>query len=145
MSFAITQNNPDLQFTSVTLGLIQIITLIAALLLKSSPNTYSPQLTNVGEQCNLATNAITDKDIFLSQSIQNIVVYVIIIIFAILLYTAIVFLIGYKFGFQNAQRQVHIEKVTIEKSTMAPVTYTFVRGVKDPRFEHHPNLGGCWP
>ena len=102
-------------------------------------------MTNIGEQCQLATNAITDKDIILSQSIQNIVVYVMIIIVAIMLYTAIVFLIGYKFGFQNGQRQVHIEKVTIEKSTMTPVTYTFVRGVREPKFEYHPHLGGCWP
>ena len=36
----------------------------------------------------------------LSQSIQNIVVYVLIITFAIILYTAIVFNIAYKFGLQ---------------------------------------------
>ena len=93
----------------------------------------------------MATNAITDNDIILSQSIQNIVVYVIIIIFAIVLYTAIVFLIGYKFGFQNGQRRVLMEKVTTDKMTMTTVTYTFVRGVREPRFEYHPHIGGCWP
>ena len=62
-----------------------------------------------------------------------------------MLYTAIVFIIAYKFGFQNAQRQEHIEKVTIEKSTMTPVTYTFVRGVRKPTFEFRPHLEGCWP
>ena len=101
-------------------------------------------MTNIGEQCRLNTNAITDKDIFLSQSIQNIVVYVLIITFAIILYTAIIFIIAYKFGLQNG-RQEHIEKVTNEKSTMTPVTYTFVSGAGKPKFDFRPHLEGCWP
>ena len=92
-------------------------------------------------QCQLATNIVTAKDTILGQSIQN----VIIVIFVIALYTVIVFLIGYKFGFQNGQRKVLIEKVTTEKMTMTPVTHTFVRGVSEPRFEYHPHIGGCWP
>ena len=88
-------------------------------------------------QCQLATNIVTAKDTILGQSIQN----VIIVIFVIVLYTAIVLLIGYRFGFQNGQRKVLVE----EKMTMTSVTYTFVRGVKEPRFEYHPHIGGCWP
>ena len=71
-------------------------------------------MVEIGGQCQLATNVVTAKDTILGQSIQNIIVYVIIIIFVIVLYTAIVFLIGYKFGFQNGQRKVLIERVTTE-------------------------------
>ena len=92
-------------------------------------------------QCQLATDIVTAKDTILGQSIQN----VIIVISVIALYTAIVFLIGYRFGFQNGQRKVLVEKVTSGKMTMTPVTYTFARGVKEPRFECHPHIGGCWP
>ena len=93
----------------------------------------------------MATNVVTAKDIILGQSIQNTIVYVIVVNFVIVVYTAIVFLIGYKCGFQNGQRKVLFDKVTTEKMTMTPVTYTFVRGVKEPRFDYNPNIGGCWP
>ena len=93
----------------------------------------------------MATNVVTAKDTILGQSIQNTIVYVIVVNFVIVVYTAIVFLIGYKCGFQNGQRKVLFDKVTTEKMTMTPVTYTFVRGVKEPRFDYNPNIGGCWP
>ena len=90
-------------------------------------------MTNIEGQCQLATNVVTTKDIILGQSIQNALGYVIVYMFVILAYTVTVFLIGYKFGVQNGQC-----KMTMDKMTMTPVTYTFVRGVKEPRFEFHP-------
>ena len=88
-------------------------------------------------QCQLTTDIVIAKDTILGQLVQNVIV----IIFVIALYTAIVLLIGYRFGVQNGQRKIIAE----EKMTMTSVTYTFVRGVKEPRFEYHPHIGGCWP
>ena len=102
------------------------------------------EMADIGGQCQLVTKAVTANDAILGYSIQNNIMYVVVITFVIVLYTAIVFLIGYKFGFQNGQRRVLMEKVTTDKMTMTTVTYTFVRGVKEPRFEHNPNIGGCW-
>ena len=90
-------------------------------------------------QCQLATNVVTTKDIILGQSISFALGYFIVFMFVILAYTMTVFVIGYKFGVQTSQC-----KVTMEKMTMTPVTYTFVRGVKEPRFEFNPYHGGCW-
>ena len=88
-------------------------------------------------QCQLITDTVITKDTFVGQLIQNVIV----IIFVIALYTAIILLIGYRFGVRNGQRKILVE----EKMTMTSVTYTFVRGVKEPRFEYHPHNGGCWP
>ena len=93
----------------------------------------------------MSTNVVTPKDIVLGQPVQNLIGYIIIINLAIVVYTAIVFLIGYKCGFQYGHRKVLYEKITSEKMTMTPVTYTFVRGVREPRFDYNPNIGGCWP
>ena len=101
-------------------------------------------MADIEVQCQLATNIVTAKDTILGQSIQDTIMYVLIFICVIVLYPAIVFLIGYKFGFQNGQRKVLIKMVTTGKLTMTPVTHTFVRGVKEPRFEYHPHIGGCW-
>ena len=76
--------------------------------------------------------------------IQNAIAYGLIIIFAIVVYTAIIFLIGYKFGTQNIQRKEPIRNTMAEKNTMTPVTYSFIRGVKEPRFEFRPQIDGCW-
>ena len=102
-------------------------------------------MTGTVGQCQLATTAVTAKDTVLEQSIQTIIVYATIIIFVIVVFTVIVFLIGYKIGFQNGQRKIRTEKLTSEKMTMTTVTHTYVRGVKEPRFEYHPHIGGCWP
>ena len=95
-------------------------------------------------QCPLITNVATTNDTFLNQMIQNAIAYGLIIIFAIVVYTAIIFLIGYKFGTQNIQRKEPIRNTMAEKNTMTPVTYSFIRGVKEPRFEFRPQIGGCW-
>ena len=117
------------------------------------------QLTNdllpmTSDQCHLPANVIVPTDVLLGQSILNIIVYVIVTIFIIFLYTAIVSFIGYKFGFQNGflngQRSVPIqpsapvEKVTNDKMTMTCVTYTYVRKTQKGRFDFNPNFEGCW-
>ena len=88
-------------------------------------------------QCQLSTDNTIIKDTIVGPSIQNVIV----IIFVIALYTAIVLFIGYKRGVRNGQHKIPVE----EKMTMTSVTYTFVRGVKEPRFEYHPHMAGCWP
>ena len=89
-------------------------------------------------QCQLTTDTVITKDTFVGPPIQNVIV----IIFVIALYTAIVLFIGYKFGVRNGQRKIPVE----EKMTMTSVTYTYVRGVKQPRFEYCPAyMAGCWP
>ena len=111
-------------------------------------------MASMVEQCQMPTNVIVPTDIFWGQSILNTIMYVIVTIFIIVLYTAIVSFIGYKFGFQNGflngQRSVPIqpsaplEKVTNDKMTMTCVTYTYVRKMKQLRFEFNPNFEGCW-
>ena len=89
-------------------------------------------------QCQLSTDNTIIKDTFVGPSIQNVIV----IIFVIALYTAIVLCIGYKRGVRNGQYKIPVE----EKMTMTSVTYSYVRGVRHPRFEYCPEyLAGCWP
>ena len=108
-------------------------------------------MADIGGQCQLAVyNAVTAKEILMGQSIQNIIVTVLIIIFVIMIYTMIVFLIGCNFGY-NQKNKAAPEKMTItpvaltEKMTMTPVTYTSVRKLKQPKFEYSTKIDGCWP
>ena len=57
-------------------------------------------------QCQLTTDIAITKDTIVGQLIQNVIV----IIFVIALYTAIVLLIGYRFGVRNGQRKILVEE-----------------------------------
>ena len=114
-------------------------------------------MTDIVGQCQLPTTAVTTKDTILEPSIQNIIVYATILLFVIVAFTIVIFLIGYKIGFQNGRLQILVDKVTSEaekvtsdvkketneKMTMTVVTYSSVRGMQDGRFEHKPSIGGC--
>ena len=91
-------------------------------------------------QCQLSTDTTITRDTFVGPSIQNVIV----IIFVIALYTAIIFCIGYKRGVRSGQYKIPIP--VEEKMTMTSVTYSWIRGVSHPRFEYCPAyLAGCWP
>ena len=86
-------------------------------------------------QCQMNTCAIAVRDPTLGQPFEYIIIF-----FAFVGYTVIIFLIGYIFG-----RRSNRYRVTTEKMTMTPVTYTYVRGATEPRFDYLPQLGGAWP
>ena len=117
---------------------------VAALILKGSKSMSSSTMTDIEVQCQLAANVISSKDTIPSQLMPDTFKYFLMFVCVIVLYPAFVFIIGYKFGYKNGQRRKRDKRVTSGKSTMTPVTYTFVRGVKEPRFEFNPSPGGCW-
>ena len=96
-------------------------------------------------QCQPPIDNTIIKDTIGGPSIQN--VFVIILVIA--LYTAIVLYIGYqrgvRIGYTRGFRDGQQKIPGVDKMTMTSVTYTFVRGVKEPRFEYHPHMAGCWP
>ena len=81
-------------------------------------------------QSQLVTTGVTARRAFLGRPLPGIMVYILIFMVSFMLYTVIVFIVGYKFGSRGNKRVVSVEKVTTDKMTMTPPMYSYVRGVK---------------
>ena len=110
--------------------LIYIMSSIAAQISRAAQLLQFPAMEDFGNQCQLANNVIMVNHHAYPSSNQIVKMLIIFIIF-IAVYTAAIIYLG--------------RRKTKDKMTMTSVTYTFVRGVKQPRFEYNPQIGGCRP
>ena len=110
--------------------LTHIMSSIAAQILRAAQPLQFPAMEDFGNQCQLANSVILATDYAYPSSTQIVKMLIIFIIF-IAVYTAAIIYLG--------------RRKTKDKMTMTPVTYTSVRGVKQPRFEYNPQNDGCWP
>ena len=110
--------------------LIYIMSSIAAQISRAAQLLQFPAMEDFGNQCQLANSVILATDYAYPSYIQIVKMLIVFIIF-IAVYTAAILYLG--------------RRKTKDKMTMTPVTYTFVRGVKQPRFEYNLQIGGCWP
>ena len=97
-------------------------------------------------QCQPPIDNTIIKDTIGGPSIQNVLV----IILVIALYTAIVLYVGYqrgvRIGYTRGFRDGQQKIPGVDKMTMTSVTYSWIRGRANPRFEYCPEyLAGVWP
>ena len=110
--------------------------------INSRPTTQIPQhigfdtmVSNVGDQCHMVVAEFpVDNQKWPSMMLTNFG-----IIYVLLLYTVVLGLLGFLCGCRVVWR-----KSFLEKMTMTPVTHTFVRKVRHPRFEFSEVIEGCW-
>ena len=100
-------------------------------------------------QCQLPIDNTIIKDTIGGLSIQNVLV-IFVIILGIALYTAIVIYVGYqrgvRIGYTRGFRDGQQKIPGVDKMTMTSVTYSWIRGRANPRFEYCPEyLAGVWP
>ena len=93
-----------------------------------------------GNQCQVAaSNSLDNNELIVKVSMATVCITILGIISVLVIYSVIVVIIGYCCGFRIVKCKTLIGKVT-----MTPVTHTFVRNVKNPRFEFATSIEGCW-